>query len=143
MVFIIHPAVQLMAIVVTLYVFYLGVQRFRFFHLHHKTVFRWKRHVALGGIALFLLLAGMVGGMAVVYLYWRRLLIMGAHSTVALVMVPIIIFGIVSGLYMSRRRENGKLLSLVHGLNNLAILVLALAQVVSGLMVFRALGLGG
>jgi hypothetical protein len=141
--FAIHPIVQLMAIGVTLYAFYLGVQRFRFLHLHHKAVFMWKRHVAFGEIALFAVLAGMVGGMAVVYVYWRRLFITGTHSTVALVMVPFIIFGIVSGVYMNRRREDRRILPVVHGLNNLVVMVLALTQVVSGFWFYRALGLGG
>jgi hypothetical protein len=140
---VIHPIVQLLAIGVSLYVFYLGVGRFRFLHLRQKTVFRWKRHVVLGEIALFGLLIGMAGGMAVVYLYWRRLLIMGTHSTVALVMAPAIIFGIVSGLYMDRRRKSRKALPFIHGVNNLAVVVLALSQVMSGLGIYRALGLGG
>jgi hypothetical protein len=142
-VFAIHPIAQMMATGVTLYAFYLGVQRFRFLHLHHRAVFRWKRHVAFGEIALFAMLAGMVGGMAVVYLYWRRLLITGDHSTVAVVMVPFIIFGIVSGVYMNRRRENRNTLRVVHGLNNLVVMALALTQVVSGFWFYRALGLGG
>jgi hypothetical protein len=142
-VLVIHPIVQFLAIVVTLYVFYLGVGRFRFLHLEHETVFRWKRHVALGEVALGLLVVGMFVGMAVVYLYWRRLLIMGTHSTVALVMAPLIIFGIVSGLYMDRRRGNRKVLPFVHAVNNLVVVVLALAQVASGLGIYRALALAG
>ncbi len=140
---VIHPIFQSLAIAVALYAFSLGVQRFRLLHLHQRAVFQWKRHAAAGEIALFAMLAGMAGGMALVYIQWGRLLITGTHSTVALVMVPFIIFGIVSGLHMNDRRENRTLLPLVHGLNNLVVLVLALSQVVSGLWLYRALGLGG
>ena len=48
---VIHPIIQLSAVVLTLYVFCLGVQRFRSLQLHQKTLFRWKRHVLLGKIA--------------------------------------------------------------------------------------------
>jgi len=67
-VLVIHPIIQFSAVLLTLYVFYLGVQRFRFFHLYQKTVFRWKRHVLLGEIALGTLLGGMMGGVTMVYL---------------------------------------------------------------------------
>ena len=48
---VIHPIIQFSAVMLTLYVFYLVVQRFRSLHLHQKTLFRWKRHVLLGKIA--------------------------------------------------------------------------------------------
>ena len=59
----VHPSFQLAAILLTVYVFYLGLKRFRFRHLHKKVVFPWKRHVLLGLIALISLLSGMIGGM--------------------------------------------------------------------------------
>jgi len=142
-VLVIHPIVQFLAILLALYVFYLGLRRFRFLHLHHKVVFRWKRHVALGGIALGVLLAGMLGGMAVVYIYRHGVFLTGIHGEVALVMVPFMIFGLVSGLYMNRKKKQRRILPFIHGLNNLAVLVMALSQIVSGSWVYRAFVLGG
>lgn len=140
---VIHPIIQFLAILLALYVFYLGLQRFRFLHLHQEVVFPWKRHVALGEIALGVLLAGVLGGMAMVYVYWHRLIITGIHGKVALVVVPFMIFGLVSGLYMNRKKKQRSILALVHGLNNLAVLLMALSQVVSGSWVYRVLVLGG
>ncbi len=140
---VIHPIIQFLAILLALYVFYLGLQRFRFLHLHQRVVFRWKRHVALGEIALGVLLAGMLGGMAMVYAYWHRVITTGIHAKIALVMVPFMIFGLVSGLYMNRKKKQRSILALVHGLNNLAVLLMALSQVVSGSWVYRVLVLGG
>ena len=139
---VIHPVIQLSAIVSTVYVFYLGVQRFRSLHLKQKTLFRWKRHVVLGKIALGALLAGVLAGMTVVYVYWHGFLITGTHGKVALVMLPFILFGLFSGLYMNRKRRHGRLLPLVHSLNNLILLILALTQVVSGWQLYRAFVLG-
>lgn len=139
----VHPIIQFLAILLALYVFSLGLQRFRFLHLQQKSIFRWKRHAALGKIALGLLLAGMLGGMAMVYVYWHGFLVMGIHGKVALAMVPFIIFGVGSGLYMDHKKKNRKLLTFIHGLNNLVVLVLALTQVVSGWGIYRSFVLGG
>ena len=137
-----HPIVQLLTILLAAYAFCLGVQRFRFLHLHRKTAFKWKRHVALGEIALGTLLSGMLGGMAMVYLYWRGFFITGGHGKVALVMTPLIIFGFASGLYMNIKKKQRTVLPLLHGLNNLVLLILALTQIYSGWWVYQTFVLG-
>jgi hypothetical protein len=133
---VIHPIIQFLAVMLTLYVFYLGVQRFRSLHLHQKTLFRWKRHVLLGEIAMLALLGGMIGGMTMVSFYWNGFLITGAHGKVALVMTPFIIFSAASGLYMNRNKKKRMALPTVHGLSNLVILILALIQAVTGWRVY-------
>jgi len=140
---VIHPIVQCLAILLALYVFSLGVQRFRFLHLHHKTVFHWRQHVALGEIALGVLLAGMLGGIVMVYISWHGIFITGIHGKVALVMAPFIIFGLVSGLYMNHTKRKRRVLPFVHGLNNLVVLIMAISQIISGVWVYRAFVLGG
>jgi len=140
---VIHPIIQILALLLILYVFYLGLKRFRFLHLHQKTAFQWRRHVALGGIALGVLLAGMLGGIAIVYISWHGLFITGIHGKVALVMAPFIIFGLVSGLYMNHKKKQRKILPFIHGLNNLVVLIMAIGQIISGLWVYRAFVLGG
>ena len=140
---VIHPILQFLAILLALYVFYLGLQRFRSLHLHQTVVFPWKRHAVLGETALGVLLAGMVGGMAVVYLYRHGVFLTGIHGEVALMMVPFMIFGLVSGLYMNRKKKQRRILPLIHGLNNLAVLLMAVSQIVSGWWVYRAFVSGG
>ena len=139
---VVHPVIQSCAILLALYVFCLGVQRFRTLHLRQKAVFRWKRHVVWGEIALGLLLGGLIGGITMVYVYWHGFLITGTHGKVALAMAPFVIFGLASGLYMHRTKRERKLLPLVHGLNNLAVLILAVIQIVTGWWVYRAFVLG-
>ena len=136
---VIHPIIQLSAVVLTLYVFCLGVQRFRSLHLHQKTLFRWKRHVLLGKIALLVLLGGVMGGMTIVYLYLHWFLITGVHGKVALVMIPFIIFGGTTGLYMDRNKKKRTALPLIHGLINLVLLILALIQIVTGWRLYMLL----
>ena len=97
----------------------------------------------MGGIALGALLAGMLGGIAMVYVYWHGLLITGIHGKIALGMFPFIIFGLVSGLYMNHKKRKRRILPFVHGLNNLVILIMALSQILSGFLVYRAFVLGG
>ena len=138
----VHPVIQGSATLLALYVFFLGVQRFRFIHLYHRVAFQRKRHVFLGEIALGLWLVGIVGGMVMVYFYWYGFLITGTHGEVALVMVPFIFFGLASGLYMNHDKKQRKVLPLIHGLSNLVLLILALTQVVSGWRVYRDFVLG-
>jgi hypothetical protein len=139
----IHPIVQCLAILLALYVFFLRLQRFRFLHLHHKTVFHWRQHVTLGETALGVLLAGMAGGIAIVYITWHGLFITGIHGKVALVMAPFIIFGLISGLYMNLKKRNRRILPFVHGLNNLVVLIMALSQVITGFRIYGVFVLGG
>jgi nitric oxide reductase large subunit len=101
------------------------------------------RQAVLGEIVLGVLLAGTFGGMAMVYAYRHGVFITGIHGEVALVMVPLMIFGLVSGVYMNRKKRQRRILPLVHGLNNLAVLVMAGSQIVSGSGIYRAFVLGG
>lgn len=138
----IHPIIQLSAVMLTLYVFYLGVQRFRSLHLNQKTLFRWKRHVLLGKIALLALSGGMIGGMTMVYFYWHGFLITGFHGRAALLMTPFIIFGAASGLYINHNKKKQTALPIIHGLSNLVLLILALTQAVTGWRVYMMFVLG-
>ncbi len=139
---VIHPIIQLSAIVLTLYVFYLGVQRFRSVNLHQKTLFRWKRHVLLGKIAMSALLGGMMGGMTMAYLYFHGFLITGIHGKTALVMALFIFFGGASGLYMNHNKKKRTALPVIHGLNNFILLIFALTQVITGWRVYMQFVLG-
>ena len=139
---VIHPIIQFSAVMLTLYVFYLGVQRFRSLHLHQKTLFRWKRHVLLGKIALLALAGGMMGGMTMVYLYWHGFLITGFHGRIALVMTSFIIFSAASGLYMNHNKKKRTVLPMIHGLSNLVLLIFALTQAVTGWRIYMMFVLG-
>lgn len=137
-----HPIVQLSAILMAIYVFFLGMQRFRFLHLKQKVKFNWQRHVLLGKITMVSWLAGMFGGISIAYLYWHRFLITGTHGKLAIVMLPLILFGLFSGLYMNRVKKKRKLLPFVHGFVNLIVLILSLYQISTGWWVYNVYVLG-
>ena len=99
--------------------------------------------MVLGEIALGVLLAGMAGGIVIVYSTWHGFFITGIHGMVALIMVPLLIFGLLSGLYMNHRKRKRRILPFIHGLNNLVILLMAISQSISGLWVYRVFVLGG
>ncbi|MBU4185496.1 MAG: DUF4079 domain-containing protein [Proteobacteria bacterium] len=138
----IHPIIQFSATLLAFYVFYLGVQRFRSLHLKHKVRFNWKRHVALGMVVLITWPVGLLTGIILVRTYWHGFLITETHGKVALAMAPLILFGLFSGLYMDRVKKRRTLLPLIHGINNLVVLALALAQVVIGWGVYNTFVLG-
>ncbi len=111
-------------------------------HLKQKTRFNWKQHVLLGIMTLLTLLAGMVGGMSMVYLNWHGFLVTGVHGKIALVILPMVLFGLISGLYMNSKKKKRKALPFIHGTVNLFLLLLAFYQMYSGWWVYNAFILG-
>lgn len=133
-----HALIQFLTVPFTFYVFYLGFKRFRILHLHRREVFPWKRHVVFGTIVLSVLLVGTFSGMALVYLRWNVYLVT-VHGKVGVAMLPFILFGLLSGLYMDRRKMRRTALPLIHGLSNLVLFLLLLSQVVTGWIFLNAL----
>jgi len=79
---------------------------------------------------------GMAGGITMVRIYWHRFFMTGIHGKVALVMIPFILFGFFSGFYMNTVKKKRTILPLIHGINNFCTLILALSQIMTGLMVY-------
>ncbi len=138
----VHPVLQAFATLLSLYVLWLGFQRFRVLHLNQKATFAWKRHAALGLAVLLLWLGGMAGGLIMARLTWPGFLITGDHGAVGLTMAPLILFGLATGWYMDRVKAKRKYLPLLHGLVNLALVLMALVQFWSGWQVYRMFVLG-
>ncbi len=138
----IHPIIIFLSILLALYVFGSGIQRFRSLHLKQKAVFNWKRHVIFGEVVIMTWLGGLLGGAVLSYVTWHGFLITGTHGNVAMVMLPLILFGLFSGLYLNYKKGKQKLLPIIHGINNLVVLILALYQISSGWWVYNAYVLG-
>jgi hypothetical protein len=128
----IHPIVQGTMILLTFYVLFLGLQRFRSQHLGQRAPFKWKRHVRLGLTALAIILGGLFWGAAMTATYWGGPFMVGVHATVGVVIGILILVGIGTGLYMNARKRKRTLLPLLHGLNNLVIIGLGVSQAVTG-----------
>lgn len=140
--FLIHPILQSTGICIALYVFTLGIPRFRTIHLKHKIRFKWKHHVRFGILASAIWLVGTFGGLYTVKANWHSTLITGSHAQIGLLMIPFALFAIVNGLYMDRKKRKRKVLPLIHGVCNTFMLFLALYQIYSGIGVYRTFVLG-
>ena len=134
----IHPFIQLTATLLALLVLQQGIQRFRSQHLKQKAVFKWKQHVYLGTCVMVLWSAGFAGGLAMVRNYWYAVFITGMHAKVGIAMLCFILIGMLSGWVMHRRKQRRKVLPLIHGVNNLVLVLLALFQVYNGWQVLDA-----
>ncbi|CCH49082.1 DUF4079 family protein [Pseudodesulfovibrio piezophilus] len=132
-----HPALQIFATLVGLYAASLGMKRFLARHFEMRTRFPWKRHVTVGQIALSLWLLGMIGGMTVARLKWEVNFVTGAHYKTAFAMLPLLILGGASGLYMDKKKARRKILPLAHAACNLILLALALWQFRTGFQVIK------
>jgi hypothetical protein len=131
----IHPVAQLVAILIGFYAFYLGFQRVQSLHYNKTARFLRERHVIAGSIAL----VSMLGGIAAGFIMVSRYLLspdMGLHVAIAMLILPLGIFGIFSGFFLYLNPGKRKILPAVHGINNLVILSLALAQIVTGIMAY-------
>lgn len=131
----VHPILQIIATTLGVYVFWLGVQRFRVLHLDGLGRFAWKRHVSLGLTVMAVWFFGLLGGLAMGWFKWGTVLVTGPHYKTAFAMLPLMAFGAVSGLYMDRNKARRRWLPLLHGVCNLAALLLALYQIRTGVWV--------
>jgi uncharacterized membrane protein YozB (DUF420 family) len=127
-----HPLLQFCLTALSVYVLYLGIQRFRSLHLGHKTAFPRKRHILLGKVVLGGWLLGMAGGVYITKAYWQRTFITGDHAEIAAIMAPLIAWGLISGLYLEFSTRKRILFPLLHGLGNTICVVLALLQILEG-----------
>jgi hypothetical protein len=139
----IHPIVQGCGIVLLVYAYLMGLQRARSLHLNRKTYFPWKRHVLFGKLALVTLMAGMSIGLAMTRFHWdQNMMTMGHGKTGIFLLFPLILFGLVSGLFLDGRGKSRKVLQVLHGINNTALLLLVINQIRTGLEVYRVFASG-
>ena len=61
---------------------------------------------------------------------------MALHVAVAMIMLPLGVFGIFSGFFLYLNPGKRRILPALHGINNLVFLVLALSQIVTGIMAY-------
>jgi hypothetical protein len=81
----------------------------------------------------------MLGGIAAGFIMVNRYLLnpnMVLHEVVAMIMLPLGLFGIFSGFFLYLNPKQRKLLPAIHAINNMIILVLALAQIATGIMAY-------
>lgn len=134
-----HPALMVFTLLLALRVAYQGINRARFTLLKHKAAFNWKWHVKYGLVVITLWCLGMAAGSFMTNLVHGAMGITGLHRTIAFTMLPLIIFGAGSGLYMDKKKQPRKLLPILHGAANLILLALAASQLVTGFKLVRAL----
>ena len=86
-----------------------------------RFVFAWKRHVRCGVLLLALWLVGMVGGMIMVKLFYGEALLFRRHIQGAVVVLVLGSVALVTGLIMHRKKQQRRILPVVHALNNIGL----------------------
>ena len=141
-----HPVFQGLTTLLGLYVLALGAKRFLAVHLGRDARFDRKRHVRLGRMVLSQWVLGLAGGLTAtrlaVWLTATRLavsevLVTGWHWKIALVMLPLIVVGAWSGSVLNKVKRKRRALALLHAVNNLLLLCLALVQAWTGALLFE------
>ena len=147
----IHPVVVAVATLCAGFALAFGLVRLAARHFGARGQFPWKRHVLAGRVALWGLLAGAAGGMAVTWLAWGSPGVTGAHAVLAAATVPLAGFGLASGAFLAggQGRRDPALagsdrlgvgqgrrdLALAHGLNNMLVVGLLALQAWLGVQV--------
>ena len=137
-----HPVLQGAALYLFIHALYLGAQRFGQQHLGRKMVFKWRQHVTVGTIAVLLLTAGALLGLIMSRYQWQVPFATGRHGRTFLLLLPLLIFTLASGLYLHRHKKHGRILPLLHALNNGILFLLLLYQAGTGWQVYRSFVLG-
>lgn len=132
-----HPVMQFLATLAGVYALLLGWARFRSLHLGAKSAFARGRHALWGAAALVVWILGMLGGIILARLYWGAFFLTGDHAYIGLAMAPFMVFGLASGYHLYRNPARRTWLPLLHGLNNLLVLGLALFQILEGFEVLE------
>jgi len=140
--FALHPALQLGSILIALFAFSLGLKRFLALHLGKTARFDWKRHVMAGKMAISLLILGYGLGIAIIWYKFKTVALFSTHFEIATGMLPLLLFGLLSGIHMDRKKRKRKVLNLVHGLNNTIVLLLCIGQLLVGGRIFLLLFFG-
>lgn len=133
----IHPAVQVVATLFGIYAAYLGMERFLSQHMGMRTQFLWQRHVFVGRAAILLWMAGLAGGLTIARLKWQVNFVTGPHYLTAFTMLPLMIIGAGTGIFMDRKRTKRTVLPLIHGAANVLLLLLAFYQIRTGWQVIK------
>ena len=142
LIFALHPVLQLGAILIAFVAFSLGIKRFLALHLGRTVRFDWKKHVMTGKLAISLLGLGYLLGLGIIRYKFKAVAVFTTHFEIATVMLPLLLFGLGSGMYMDRRKKKRRVLNLLHGLNNVLVLLFCLGQLFVGGRLLRLLFLG-
>ncbi len=134
-----HPAFQLLFLLLSAYVFFLGTRRFLSLHLKRKAAFPRKRHARLGIAAIAALYAGMMGGSLVVDARGLDPVMGATHGAAAAVMAVLMGLGAASGLFLYYRPKPRKKLPLAHGIANLLMLATGIVLAASGASILLSL----
>jgi hypothetical protein len=131
----IHPLGQLVAILIAFYAGFLGLRRMQSLHFRKNYRFHRVRHVIFGSSGLIFMLGGMVAG----YIMVNRYLLLPdtrLHVAIAKIILLLGVFGLSTGFFLYLMPGKRRVLPLIHGINNLLILALALGQIVTGVLLY-------
>ena len=115
-----------------LYALWLGYRRFLSLHLGRRVSFDWKLHGHLGTVVLALWAIGPVLGLLGAQISWGGTFIAKTHAWTGIAMLALALFGYFTGRTLDKVRRRRKWLPLAHGINNVVLVLLSIAQAWTG-----------
>jgi hypothetical protein len=87
----------------------------------------------LGKIVVVVWAVGAVGGLLMTYITYGKIFTESLHFRIGMIMLVLLLVTWLTGTRMDRHKGASNVLPVVHLLNNIVLLVLAVVQVISGL----------
>jgi LPXTG-motif cell wall-anchored protein len=125
-----HPPLQGLAAVIGVMAMWQGGKRVAM-QFGKKIIFPWKRHVRLGALGLILWTLGALG-FYVTHSVFGATHITGSHAVMAWPIIGLSLFGLGSGYIMDRRKKKRTWLPVAHGVANVILMGLVIAECVTG-----------
>ena len=125
-----HPVMQVLAAVLGIWAMWQGLKRVAQLR-GKKILFPWKQHVKLGTLALCLWILGALG-FYVTHDLFGETHITGLHAFLAWPIIVISCLGLITGYIMNRYKKKRKILPMIHGLLNVALILLVAIECFTG-----------
>ena len=125
-----HPLMQVVAAIIGLWALWQGWKRFSMTR-GKRVIFPWKQHVRLGSVGLVLWTLGALG-FYVTHSLFGSTHMTGLHATLALFIIILSLFGLVTGYVMNKWKRKRFWLPLLHGGVNVFLVVLVLVECWTG-----------
>lgn len=138
-----HPLAMGFVILLSSFVLILGLRRALQAHFGMRIQFSWGHHVFWGKLALLAFIGGLIFGATVTYVFWGAVGATGLHFRSAVYIIcPLAVIGLLTGHYMDRIKKKRTLLPILHGVNNIILVCVAIFQVWTGMWVLQNFVLG-
>lgn len=126
-----HPVIQILALILGCFAMYQGWRRVQMNYMKKRVIFNWKSHVRWGTLCLCLWIFGAFGFYITLSIFGATH-ITGVHAELAWYILALCVAGLCTGIIMDRKKRKRFWLPIIHGIINVALLILVIWECWTG-----------